>query len=678
MPEVIVGPDGEATLEIPLKDQVTTWRMRLVASASDGATGIGESAIHVGQPLHADPWIAPHLTVGDELEVPVAVHVETEDAMDVALKLVLPDGMAAMGETVGVLHVEPHRTGAHSFRMRADAEGTYRVRIEAESDGFADVIERIVHVQPFGREVVHVANATLSAAEAATLTLPDLGDDARVTERRLQVYPGPLSETLAGLDGLIREPHGCFEQTSSTVYPMALAVHYMQRTEQLDPALKARALRHLSSGYQQLLGYEVKEEPGGFSLWGKAPASLFLSAYALHEFRDMRKLTYTGDAYKRVVKYLASRQAEDGSWQPESRGESHGADASLRASYPLTAYVAWGLARAKKYDEKAMAWLMAHRTEIDAPYGLALAALAFQAADAESSVARELVARLVDLRSVDENGIYWDAGTPTNMRGRGRSAMLETTALVAQALLGDGRYPELTRAALDRIVLSRGRSGRFGSTQSTVLCLQALLAAETGGRRAEEARVVVSRGPEQQETLRLPPGTNETAELDLGTDKGPVEVGFEGDGDVRVALTRSAWVSWDTPLPAAGALRFDVTYPQGVLPVGEVAVADVVVRNPTERLAGTVTLEVGLPPGCTARAKDVEGEGAEHVERGETEMVIYLDDLAPGEALRFRIPFTPRYALDVVTAPSKAYEYYVPEEAVLVAPRAVKASPAER
>ena len=43
VPEAVVGPDGHARLEIPLKDSITTWRLRLVASAADGATGVGEA-----------------------------------------------------------------------------------------------------------------------------------------------------------------------------------------------------------------------------------------------------------------------------------------------------------------------------------------------------------------------------------------------------------------------------------------------------------------------------------------------------------------------------------------------------------------------------------------------------------------------------------------------------------
>ncbi len=85
-PRPIVGPDGQATLSIPLKDAITTWDLRFVASAADGAVGTTNAALRVAQPLHAEPWIAPFLTVGDELDLPVALRNETEGTPTVAVR----------------------------------------------------------------------------------------------------------------------------------------------------------------------------------------------------------------------------------------------------------------------------------------------------------------------------------------------------------------------------------------------------------------------------------------------------------------------------------------------------------------------------------------------------------------------------------------------------------------
>ena len=44
------------------------------------------------------------------------------------------------------------------------------------------------------------------------------------------VYPTPLANLTEALARLIQEPSGCFEQTSSTSYPLTMAQQYFQRT----------------------------------------------------------------------------------------------------------------------------------------------------------------------------------------------------------------------------------------------------------------------------------------------------------------------------------------------------------------------------------------------------------------------------------------------------------------
>lgn len=46
-----------------------------------------------------------------------------------------------------------------------------------------------------------------------------------------------MSNLSSALEQLIREPCGCFEQTSSTVYPLAMAQKYFKTHTGVDPKL---------------------------------------------------------------------------------------------------------------------------------------------------------------------------------------------------------------------------------------------------------------------------------------------------------------------------------------------------------------------------------------------------------------------------------------------------------
>src|SRR5262249_19303396 len=99
----------------------------------------------------------------------------------------------------------------------------------------------------------------------------------------LAVYPSTLADFQKGLEGLLREPHGCFEQTSSSNYPNLLILQYLKDTKQDNPAVADRAKQMLDRGYQKLIAFEC-QKPGGSQKqgyeWfgGAAPAHEALTA----------------------------------------------------------------------------------------------------------------------------------------------------------------------------------------------------------------------------------------------------------------------------------------------------------------------------------------------------------------------------------------------------------------
>ncbi len=207
VPEAIVGPDGKTRLEIPLKDSITTWRLRLVASAADGATGIGETRLRVSQPLHVEPWIATHLTVGDELDLPLAVRNETDDGFTAHARLSVSPELAAVGSPDASVSVAALGTGSIVFRLRAVAAGTARVRIDAGAGVLKDAIERVVTVHRDARAVVDTVHGTLGDAPTWLAALP-LASIEGPHEHRATFYASPLADVLGSFEGLIACPHG--------------------------------------------------------------------------------------------------------------------------------------------------------------------------------------------------------------------------------------------------------------------------------------------------------------------------------------------------------------------------------------------------------------------------------------------------------------------------------------
>jgi len=428
---------------------------------------------------------------------------------------------------------------------------------------------------------------------------------------------------------------------------MALAVAYMGRTGQQNDNLAARAKQYLSKGAQRLQSFEVAEEPGGFSLFGRAPARLDLSAYALMVFHDLARVEPDVDPTieERIAKHLRSKRKQDGSYD---------------GVFVQTAFVAWAFAQCGQDAAAERAWIEKHLDDAKGPYETSLAALAFLSHDPKSATGHALLRRLTDTAVQDTGGHSWDPATATLVGSRGRAAKVETTALAIQALLLGDAQENLTASALSQLVGWRKRNGTFGPTQGTLQALRALLAATPRPADAKATRIRVFSGESEVAQRELAAGRSEPLRIDLGqrTPAG-LKIRLDSGARLRGTLSHSRWVPWKADRPGTGRVSLTVRYPDGDLEVGRRAYAEIEVRNPSDKVARIVTAEIGLPPGCDIHHRKVEGaDQALAIERGTTTVVLYLDDIAPGKTLRFRLPFTPRYRIDVKTTPSKAYEYY--------------------
>ena len=69
------------------------------------------------------------------------------------------------------------------------------------------------------------------------------------------VYPTPLANLTEALGRMIQDPYGCFEQTSSTSYPLTMAQQYFIGHTGVDPKLVEMARQKLDAGYKRLVGF---------------------------------------------------------------------------------------------------------------------------------------------------------------------------------------------------------------------------------------------------------------------------------------------------------------------------------------------------------------------------------------------------------------------------------------
>ena len=171
------------------------------------------------------------------------------------------------------------------------------------------MINQLINIYPKGFTCRFSVGGSQPSTNA-TLLLENLYDGS--LEATFNAYPNILAGMLDGIQSMLKQPHGCFEQVSSSNYPNILVLELLDKFGDSDLGIKYKAQNYLKSGYKKLTAYEI--DGGGFDWYGKAPANEGLSAYGLVQFEDMKKV-YAGvnqNVIDRTKNYLLTRRDGNG------------------------------------------------------------------------------------------------------------------------------------------------------------------------------------------------------------------------------------------------------------------------------------------------------------------------------------------------------------------------------
>lgn len=650
--------DGRARFPFTLSDSVTGWDVRVEAIGAHGALGVGHARIETFLPVHVELQAPARLTVGDRHEVAavVANHEARAASFDVALAA--SDGLALDGPERQTVVVPAGAVRAARFTVRAEAAGEGRLEASvSDSAGRArDALARSVRVAGPGLAEARVIPGRLRDGRGeVAATVPEDADPETI-RGRLRVFRGAADLALDGLESMLREPTGCFEQTTSTSWPNLLVMRLLRDAPGRQAAV-ARAAELVGRGYQRLLRYEVPG--GGFSYWGRAPASVPLTAMGLVQFHDMAAVHPVDPALlARTRAWLTSRQQPDGSW------ESAASRWSEAKPLQTTAWVTWALAQTGgRGGDRAVDRGLAHLRRARAraakdPYALAL----WAAAEGAAGGRPELPLGLLDAhrRGDDARASYVADGT-TLMYGSGRGGAVEVTALAAAARLGAGGVADAELAWL-----WEARSPRFGwgSTQATVHSLRAAAMADVEGPAGGE--VTVRLDGEPLGTLDLGASDVPTLALPPGLAPGRHTLSFEGPpGHTLRADLRLSWRGREAPAPAVAGLGVHLVGPAEPVALGTMAAMEVAVVNRGDAAVAMPTVVIPVPPGFRpdhdSLAALVRDTPVARFDDLGDRVALYLEGLGAGEGLRLPYRLEAIAPCDVAQAPAEAFAYYDPD-----------------
>lgn len=680
-PAVITDGSGKASIEVPLADSITTWRMSGLASSQDGLLGSGTGGIVVFQDFFVDVDFPVAVTQHDVLQVPVAVYNYLPTTETVTLDLQDEGWFEAVGATSQSLTLGPGEVKAARFAIKAQAVGRQGLTVLGRGSQKADAVRRTVEVKPDGKAIETSDSARFAAAAdgvanetvSRVVTIPSTsieGSQALL----VKVYPGFMSQVVEGMDSLLQLPGGCFEQTTSTAWPNVLATDYLAKTGALTEEVDIKARHYITEGYQRLLTFECAS--GGFNWWeGDDPGNAVLSAVGIMMFTDTKNVAFVDDqVIVRAARYLAQTQQSNGTWTEERHlhaGNENLGAGSLRA----TAYIAWALQHAGRETatvDKALTYLRSQVGTLSAGgdvYTTALVTIALAKKNPSDPMLAGLVQKLHGSRIEDGQRIHWSPDQQTMVGGYDNSGDIETTAVVALALMEAKAYAADVGGALDWLISKKDRQGNWGySTQATVLTLKALIASLSAGSDVTDATVKVMLDGVEVGSRRFDANNADVLwQLDLSDRVGPgehaVSLVYEGQGNLMWQLGTTHYVPWSEVAPVAtGPLAIDVAYDKTTLASDDLINVKVTVSNSDPGQTGMMMAELGLPPGFdldTTKLDAVLGKGAvARYEKTALRLVVYLEPIKPSAPVVFEYALRAKEPLEATAPESEAYAYY--------------------
>ena len=462
-PEVSTDARGEASVSVKLPDNLTRYRVMVVAVDETGKKfGTAEASLTARLPLMVRPSVSRFLNFGDQFELPVVLQNQTDEDMTVEvvaeasnLKL---DGGAGLRVTVPANNRIEVR-----FPGTTNTAGTASVQFAAVSEGSADAAQISLPVytpattEAFATYGVLDSGAVLQPIAAPEGVFPQYGGlEITTSSTALQA----LTDAVLYLTSY---PFDCSEQLASRILGIsalrtvlsAFEADGLPSPEQMEAAV----IRDID----ELRG--LQNWDGGFPYWRRGRDSIpYNTVHVAHALQRARMMDFAvpEDMWNNSLEYLRYIEDHYPYWY------------SLKTRQTISAYALYVRMRMGDSDPAKAQALM---DDAGGPQGLPLDAVAWIWQVLQDTPGYD--SSLNAIRTHVNNQAVETAGAANffNSYSDDDYVLLHsnrrTDALLMDALIGDNPNSDLTPKLVNGLLAHRTR-GRWGNTQENVFVLLAL------------------------------------------------------------------------------------------------------------------------------------------------------------------------------------------------------------
>ncbi len=310
-------PAGQTkTHAVAIPNYIGSVRVMVVAENA-GAYGNTEKAVAVRKPLMILATLPRVLGPGETVALPVDIFAMEKQVKDVTVQVEANELLSLDGNKQQRIHFNETGDEVINFKLNVAAKvGIAKVKITATCGKEKAVQEIELDVRTPNPKVVDGTDLTLEPGKSWSSEINFKGI-AGTNKATIEFSSVPSMGLEKRLDYLIQYPHGCIEQTTSSVFPQL----YVSNLIEMKEDQKIKISKNIKAGLKRLQLFQTAN--GGFSYWpGENQDSEWGSNYAGHFFIEAEKQGYSlPDNLK--VRWLKYQQQQARNWTNNSGMYSH-------------------------------------------------------------------------------------------------------------------------------------------------------------------------------------------------------------------------------------------------------------------------------------------------------------------------------------------------------------------
>ncbi|MDR7210539.1 MG2 domain-containing protein [Flavobacterium piscis] len=638
---------GQVNFEFYNSDDNTSFKIVAEGTSYKGDIGRAEASYAVKELIQSDVKVPIYTSQEDIIRIPIWLKNNSENNLKLNCKV----DFDKTEHNNPLVDLKSNETKTIYISITANKIGKkIPLEITLEGENYRTKILKFIDVYAKGFPMNVDIAGTKSQRTDFTITDPMPGS----VDAGFKLLYNPFSSIFDGLQSMMREPSGCFEQVSSSNYPNIMAMQLLKFSN-TSPEFKEKALKYLEIGYKKLRNYESKE--GGYEWYGGNPGNEALTAYGLLQFHEMKEfINIDKNLIEGNLKWLNSRKDNKGGFNqnPAKYGFSG-------IKYVVNnAYIVYVLSEVgQKHFDKQYETALKEALESKDLYRMELMALT--SFNLNKMPEYKQLIKLVKA-GIEKQKFKDLKAEQSIINSYGRSMSMEIASLYALALLKEGKITKEVSDVLDYIQSSKSVYG-FGSTQATALALKAI---------TEYTKIASYTAPLKDAILHLNNQSIGTSQKEKDGNVILKNLNVNaGNNNFSIQIPDEAsvpylfYVQYQTYKPNNSKdckLVLKTRIASNVLKISETARVEIEIQNKsTEQLSNPIA-RIGIPGGMTPepwQLKElVEKNIIDYYEIFDSELVFYFRKFDSRETRKINIDLKAIISGKYKGVASSAYLYY--------------------